>query len=598
MLDDGVEWLVVPVRMFAMQLRFAVLLVCGVLAVGAAAQVPSSSSSSGAPAQQTSSSRPQVGQPERGGAAITLETSEPLFDLATAVNVCGYDTDLANSEPVRAEVRADVDAAVVESTLVRQSKDKLCRYIDEHELSDQGRGLAQYVSLALYVGPWPDLTPSADETDMPPDALQVVNILPLLRDFATKAQLHAIWLKRHAEYEAIVDKVHDPVTQMILKTNLYLKVPVSTYDGRRLIVLVEPMLAPSKPNARIYSSDYVVVTSPTAAGAINMAQIRHLYLHYELEPLVYARAQSMARLTPLLKPVEDAPLEYVYRSDVVALVTECMIKAIEDRTMDVGFPAPVKPTGTRARQELAKYDEEQTSYERRAEVVRRQQVALNMRQGWVLTDYFYQQFATFERQPAGLGESMGEMVYGMDVARVKHEAEQISFLPQGSGEFVTRAPRVPTGMALAEKKMLEGDLPGAQAIADKALADPAQSNSPDRGDALYVRARVQLMEGDPESSLDGFEEVLKTSHSPHLLAWSHIYLGRLYDIKDPPERAHALSEYKAALAVPAVPADAQAAAQKGMKTAFVVPKVVHTEEEELDPSGKKEKEAYKPDPPR
>jgi hypothetical protein len=577
-----------------MRLSSVVFVLCGVCVASAAAQVPSSSSSSGTPAQQTSSSRPQAGQPERGGAAITLETSEQLFTLATALNVCGYDADLANSDPVRAEVRSDVDAALAESALVRQSKDKLCQYIDEHELSDRARGIAQYVSLALYVGPWPDLAPTADETDMPPDALQVVNILPLLRDFAAKAQLHTIWLKRHAEYEAIVDKVHDPMTQMILKTNLYLKVPVSTYDGRRLIILVEPMLAPSKPNARIYASDYVVVTSPTAAGAINMAQIRHLYLHYEVEPLVYARTQSMMRLTPLLKPVEDAPLEYIYRSDVVALVTECMIKAIEAHTMDVGFPAPKKPAATRERQELARYDEELSGYERRAEVVRRQQVTLNMRQGWVLTDYFYGQFATFEHQQASLAESMGEMVYGMDVERVKHQAEQISFLPEGSGEFVTRAPRVPTGMALAEKKMLEGDLPGAEAIADKALADPAQ----DHGDALYVKARVQLMQGDPENSLTGFEEVLKTSHSPHLLAWSHIYLGRLYDIKDPPEREHALTEYKAALAVPAVPADAKAAASKGLKVAFTVPKVVHTEQEEVDPSGKKEKEAYKPDPPR
>ena len=49
--------------------------------------------------------------------------------------------------------------------------------------------------------------------------------------------------------------------------------------------------------------------------------------------------------------------------------------------------------------------------------------------------------------------------------------------------------------------------------------------------------------------------------------------------------------------MPAVPADAQAAAQKGLKVAFVVPKVVHEDEEPLDPTGKKEKEAYKPDPP-
>ena len=585
-----------------MQRFIAVSVLCGVFAGGvfadvAAAQVPASSSSSnpnGSQAQEPSSSRPHVGQPEAGGAAITLETSESLFDIAVALNTCGYDTDLASSQPVRAEVRADIAAAVAESALIRQSKDKLCSYIEEHQLNDRGRELAQYISLALYIGPPPDLAPTADETDMPPDALQVVNILPLLRDFAAKASLHVIWSKHHAEYEAITNQVHDPVTRTILRTNLYLKVPVSSYDGRRLIILVEPMLAPNSPNARIYAADYVVVTSPNAAGAIKIDEIRHLYLHYQLEPLVYARAQSMLRLSPLLKPVEDAPLDYIYKTDVVALVTECMIKAIEARTMDVGFPAPVKPQGTRARADLAKYDEELSVYDRQAEVVRRQQVTLDMRQGWVLVDYFYGQFALFEHQPEGLGEAMGEMVYGMDVDRVKHSEQQIDFLPQGSGEFVSRAPRAPTGMMLAEKKMLEGDLDGADAIADKALADPQQ----DHGDAMYVKARVQLMQGDPKDSTDGFEEVLRISHNPHTLAWAHIYLGRLYDIKDPPERQQALTEYKAALAVPAVPPDAQAAAQIGLKVPFDVPKVVHQEDEPLDPSGKAEKEAYRPDDPK
>ncbi len=415
-----------------------------------------------------------------------------------------------------------------------------------------------------------------------------------MRDFAAKVNLHSIWLKHRAQYEAITDKVHDPVTRQILATNVYLKVPVSAYDGRRLLILVEPMLAPNTPNARIYASDYVIVTSPKADGSVKLDEIRHLYLHFQIEPLVYARAQSMMRLTPLLKPVDEAPLDYVYKTDVVALVTECLIKAIEARTMDVGFPAPVKPTGTRARAELARYDEELASYDRQGEVVRRQQVALDMRQGWVLVDYFYNQFALFEHQPEGLGESMGQMVYGMDVDRVKHTAEQIQFLPATSTEFVTRAPRQPTGMMLAEKKMLEGDLAGAEAIADKALADPGQ----DHGDALYVKARLTLMQGDPETSFDGFEEVLKTSHNPHTLAWAHIYLGRLYDIKDPPQRQDAVTQYKAALAVPASPPDAQAAAQKGLKAAFTVPRTVHREEEPLDPSGKAEKEAYKPDQPQ
>jgi hypothetical protein len=581
-------------RVSSMRQFFYLCLLCAGFAAGAVAQSSSSSSSSSksgkAPEQAPSSSRVRAGEPEAGGSAVTLESSEALFDIAAGLNACGYDDDLADSAPVRAEIRADMAAAIAESPDAKKSADALCKYIEFHALAG-GRNLAQYVSLSLFLSPPPELTATADETDMPPDALDVVNILPLLRDFAKTVSLHAIWLKHHAEYEAITDKVHDPVVQMLLHTNVYLKVPVSTYDGRRLLILVEPLLAPNAPNARIYSLDYVVITSPTATGTIKMTEARHLYLHYEIDPLVYSKSQAMVRFTPLLKPVQDAPLEFVYKTDVVALVTECMIKAIEARTMDVGTP-PAKPSA-RERMDQSRYEEESSAFERQAEELRRKQVNLDMRQGWVLTEYFADQFRLLEHTSEGLNDAMGEMLYGMDVGRVQARAKQIDFLKTGSSEFVTRVKPAPTGLMLAEKKMMEGDLDGAEAIAEKALGDPSQ----DQGEAQYIKARITLMGGDPEGSFTGFEDVVKTSTNPRTVAWAHVYLGRLYDIKQPVEREHALAEYKAALATPGIVADAKAAAEKGLKTPFEVPKVVHTEEEPLDPTGKAEKDAYKPPPP-
>ena len=128
-------------------------------------------------------------------------------------------------------MRADIAASVKDSANARTSQDALCRYIQDHQLNDKGRELAQYVSLALYLNPPPSLSPIADQTEMPPDALQVVNILPLLRSFAESADLHSIWLKHHAEYDAITTRLHDPVTQLVLGTNVYLKIPVSKLLG-------------------------------------------------------------------------------------------------------------------------------------------------------------------------------------------------------------------------------------------------------------------------------------------------------------------------------------------------------------------------------
>ena len=125
---------------------------------------------------------------------------------------------------------------------------------------------------------------------MPPDSTQVVEVVPLLRDFAAAVDLHGIWLAVHPIYDEEADLLHDPLSKMIVSTNLYLKMPAETYNGRRFIVVIEPMLSPSTVNARIYGTDYVVVVSPVN-GTIRMSDVRHTYLHYVIEPLLYARDQ-------------------------------------------------------------------------------------------------------------------------------------------------------------------------------------------------------------------------------------------------------------------------------------------------------------------
>ena len=581
---------------FSLCLAAALFLVS--LAGTAAAQSDSSSSSSTSASTVTKNSRtssspaPRIAQPEAGGSAITLETNEPLFDLAVTLNVCGYDDDLANSNQVRLKVREEINEELAASPAARDSRDALCGYVREHTLSDNALNLAQYISLALYLTPPPELTTTVDETELPPDSTQVVNILPLLRTFSQDVHLHAIWIKHRPDYEELVNRIHDPLTKMILDTNIYLRLPVSSYDGRRFLVLLEPMLSPAVTNARIYTNDYIVVASPTGdpLGVVRMDQIRHTYLHYEVEPLVYARAAAMDRLLPLLKPVQDAPLDFTYKSDIVALLTECLIKAVEARTMDVGIAKPKRPDAVKQRADIEQYEAEMTAYDRQAEAVRRKTVDLEMHQGWVLVDYFYDKLGQMEKESISLKENIGEMVYGMDVERERHHDEQIVFLPEGTHDVVRRAPKQISGLDLAEMKLLKGDLDGAGALAKSALGDPKG----DHAQAHYVMARVNLMQRDPDAAIEDFEQTLQLSKDPRTLAWSHIYLGRLYDVV--PDRQKALAEYQAALTVRDSLPDTKAAAEKGLKQPFTNPNgpAAKPQEEPLDPSGKAEKQAYRP----
>jgi hypothetical protein len=100
-----------------------------------------------------------------------------------------------------------------------------------------------------------------------------------------------------------------------------------------------------------------------------MNDVRHTYLHYMIEPLLYARANAMDRMQPILKEVREAPLEFRYRSDTVPLTIECLIKAIEARTMDTGIPEYKIPSQC-DRSEMPRYEHERQVYQQKVEAVR------------------------------------------------------------------------------------------------------------------------------------------------------------------------------------------------------------------------------------
>lgn len=590
-----------------------------------AQQRPSSSSTqSGEAAQeQQPGSSPVVPRRgvEAGGSAVTLETSESLFQVASALNSCGYDNGLESSLPVRAAVRADLDAATARTPAAGLAHEALCGYVRGHT-QPGAQNLAQYVSLALFLTPPPELALSIPEGDMPPDSLQVAGVLPLLREWSKAVDLHAIYVHHRAGMEQAVAQVHDSITRMLLETNVYLQQPVSSYDGRRFLVLLEPMLSPQAVNSRIYGSDYFVVTSPAMidpanpprvspgsrqsvsarAGGVQMDRIRHLYLLYNLDPIIYARAGSTNRLLPLLKTVSDAPIDFTYKSDIVALTTECLIKAMEARTMDVGIAKPSNKAVSKQRSEMDGYNQAVLDYERKAEAVRRTQVGHDMQSGWVLTESFYNKLALNDRDGVNIREQIGEMVYGMDVPHEVAVAKKIPFFAPDSPDLVTsggasrgRAPRrALSSMDQAELKLQKGDRLGAEELAEKELA-----TNPASGEALYVLARVKLVQGDPQAAFDRFQQVVKTSKDARTVGWSHVYLGRLYDTQAAGVRPKAVAEYKAALETPGVQSDVRSAAEAGIKQPFAAPRravpASQTDDEEpLDPTGKKQKESYKP----
>ncbi len=64
--------------------------------------------------------------------------------------------------------------------------------------------------------------------------------------------------------------------------------------------------------------------------------------------------------------MREAPLEFRLRSDTVPLTIECLIKAIEARTMDTGIPEYKIPAGA-DRSELPRLEHERQVYQRKVD---------------------------------------------------------------------------------------------------------------------------------------------------------------------------------------------------------------------------------------
>jgi hypothetical protein len=471
----------------------------------------------------------------------TLDVSETLFSVVAAMNVCGYDQELHSSSPIRMEVRADLVEAGKSPAAAAATKE-MCRFYRDHQQSDGAHDLAQYVSLALYLGPPPDFTPRVKESDLPPDSTYVLGFVPLLKQYYAAANLHSIWRKHQPGYLALIDRYHGPVARMITSTDTYLRMPLAGYLGRSFTVYLEPMSPPGQVNSRNYLQDYYYLVISPSGDNIHMDALRHTYLHFVLDPLIAKRATALQRLKPVLVAVQKAPMAEDYKLDAGLLVVECVIRAIEARTpSDPKLPE-------KERQAMLQRDEAE---------------------GFIFTGFFYGELRNFEKENTGLQDAFPDWLHNIDVDRERRRASEIEFASQAAPEVVRAAkPASQQKVDLAERELVSGDPAGAQKLAEEALnekEDPAR--------AYFVLARAATMSGNMQGAQDNFQKALNAAKDPRLAAWCHIYLGRILDLQE--ERENAVAQYQAALRAGDASADTRKAAERGLKEPYQPPTVNH-----------------------
>ena len=502
-----------------------------------------------APANQTPQNRVPQNQVPQNQSLIVLDSNETIFSMLAALNTCGYDQDLTISDVVRSTVRAELQKNLLNSPEAEAARTALCEFYQGHVASsDPNRNLSQYISLALYVDGPPHFLPRTKEEDLPPDASAVALFGKLLEPFYEKAGLHSIWERHRNDYAAAMKRYHEPLQKMVFDTEIYLKMPSSQYLGRRFTIYLDFMGSPNETDARNYGSDYYVVVFPApnaasgeaAKSALKMEQIRHTFLHYELDPLAEKHYSSIKRLEPLLQSVKRAPLEESFKTDISLLVTECLIRAIEIRTTGGKQPAQ--------------------------EAMRAQAVDDAVKQGYILTKYFYDAVVAFEKDPTGIREAYGDFIANLDLGREQKAAAAVQFASATSPELVQLSrPEDRRMLITAEKRLAAGDPKGAQELAQQAL----DKKIGDQGRALFILAEVAVANRNRDGAQDNFQKAIAATQDPKVVGWSHVYLGRILDMKE--DREAALQEYRAALNAGGGLPEVKAAAERGLQQAYEPP---------------------------
>jgi tetratricopeptide (TPR) repeat protein len=158
------------------------------------------------------------------------------------------------------------------------------------------------------------------------------------------------------------------------------------------------------------------------------------------------------------------------------------------------------------------------------------------------------------------------MVGAIDVGKEQKRVAQVQFARQADPELLHLSqPAEGKLLITAEQELTAGDAESAKKLAQQAL----DTKSGDPGRALFLLAQIATVNRDIQGARSYFEQALGVAHEPKVLAWSHIYLGRIFDLQE--DRAAALDQYRAALSAGASLPEAKAAAERGLQQPYEPP---------------------------
>ncbi len=526
------------------QIGWIALCLAMVLPIQASAQVPAP-----VPVQSQAPPRAQapaasLGTRTAAQNTVTVDGSEAMFTTMCALLAAGFESNISsdNWTAFRAQMRERL----------RQQQgpavDAVREFYKQHELRDPGETLSRYLWFGLVSGPAPRFQSVLRRDELPPEVLALEGFSEILSNYYQEQKIGEMWRQVQPIYNREIERLHDPVSQIVFVSTAYLREILDPTGPRTFTIVVEPLVGRIT-NVRNFGDHYALVLS--GENQIPADVVRHAFLHFLLDPLPLMYPHVIAVKKPLYDVGATAPkLSPELKDDFASYFAECTVRAVELK---------LKRMSPSEREAAMDRDDED---------------------GYVLVRPLFGALPKFENSEPSMRLFFPDLVRAIDTAAESKRLAAVKFAawepsqPQeeaASREVarrrqaqLTTVPNDAEAIAAlteGERRIAEKNPRAAEVSFQKVL-----TRYPDQPRAWYGIGLVALMDHDAPRAKEVFGRLTTGEHAatkdPMVLAWSHVYLARIYDDEGNAEVAKA--EYQLALTVEGGPEQAKLAAQKGL----------------------------------
>ena len=477
---------------------------------------------------------------------VTVDGNEAMFTTMCALLAAGFESDVSAEKwhPLRARLREQMQHQ--EGPAV----DAVREFYQQHVSLDPGATLSRYIWFGLVAGPAPKFQSTLRRDDLPPEVIVLEGFSEILSNYYQEQKIGQLWRQLQPIYNREIERLHDPISQIVFVGTGYLRQLQDMSNPRTFTIIVEPLVGRIT-NVRNSGDHYSIVLS--GADDIPTDVVRHAFLHFLLDPLPLRYSHVVAVKKVLFEKAALAPrLAPDLKDDFASYFAECTVRAVELK---------LKRVSPGEREAAMDRDDED---------------------GYVLVRPLFRVLGNYEKSEPAMALYFPEMVRAIDAVTEAKRIAAIQFAPAevaknaddpASEEVTRRRVAQPTtvpndaeailALTEGERRIAEKNPRAAEASFQKVLA-----KYPDQIRAWYGLGLVALLDRDGPRAKQLFGRLTTGEHAatqdPMVMAWSHIYLARIYD--DEGQQELAKTEFHAALAVEGAPVQTKLVAQKGLET--------------------------------